>query len=105
MSAGCRIGRVRYKAGGAQLVLLQAPEERSRQRCLQMVRETVDAAEDVGGWAFVVWGPDGASVAAVGVPRSNIPSILVPDFVRNRLLAYRREDWTLETVNDQWGAP
>lgn len=70
---------------------------------MQLARATIEAAEDIGGFALVIWDPSGSSVACMDVTRSNIPSILVPDFVRNRLLAYRIEGWTMETVDERWG--
>jgi hypothetical protein len=46
---------------------------------------------------FVAWGPDNASVATLSSnDLSKIPSILVGDFVRNRLLAYTIERWVSE---------
>lgn len=55
--------------------------------------------KNVAGFALVAWGPDGSSVAEMQVSKaSNIPSMLVPDFVRNRLLAQKIEDWTLDEV-------
>lgn len=65
---------------------------------LRGVRETLSSHLagdcDIAGYAFVVWGSDNASTADLqcGI-RSKIASIAVPDFIRNRLLAKKREDW------------
>lgn len=66
------------------------------------VANGVDALNsEIAGFAFVVWGKDGTSVCIQRVKDgSMIPSILVPDFVRNRLLAERIEQWTIETINE-----
>ena len=58
---------------------------------------------EIVGCAIVLWGRDGASTSSVWMRAANpIPGILVPDFVRNRLLAQKIKGWTIETVNDQW---
>ncbi len=104
MNTGCRIARVRLK-DGPTVHILPSPEEASRARCLKSIRNTIDKAGDIAGFAFVAWDPQGASICTFNVTRSNIPSILVPDFVRNRLLAERISSWTIEDVNEQWGGP
>lgn len=60
----------------------------------QMMRESKGRVE---GFAVMIWGSDGSTVYAH--TDGSIPSILVPDFVRNRLLASRIEAWTIDTIN------
>jgi hypothetical protein len=74
------------------------------------IRDALDAhGPKVCGFALVVWGEDGRSTADLGThtPESGmvIPEILVPDFVRNRLLACKIEDWTLDSVRGYQAPP
>jgi hypothetical protein len=49
----------------------------------------------VVGFALVMWDADGSSDAACrAYPGSNIPSIAIPDFARNRLLARKIGEWS-----------
>ena len=76
-----------------------------RARFLEDLHEQLGYFEGkVAGYAFVVWDEEGGSSASA-VGTCTIPGILVPDFVRNRLLAYKIEDWTIETVNKSWKPP
>lgn len=56
---------------------------------------------DIAGFAFMVWDKEGASTVKALRFTGAIPTILIPDFVRNRLLAETSEDWTIETINEQ----
>lgn len=57
--------------------------------------------DNVAGFALVIWGSDGGSTCDAQVADgSSIPTILVPDFVRNRLLAQRIEQWTLDDFRE-----
>ena len=47
----------------------------------------------------MAWGSDGGSSCKTFVKDGSIiPTALIPDFVRNRLLAERIEQWTLESL-------
>ena len=87
----------------AELLKLPAPDE-NRQAIEQAVRAVLDAhGFDLAGFAIVVWGEQGTSTADMRTrsPEKTgvvIPSILVPDFVRNRLLGMKIEQWAVETV-------
>lgn len=98
--ARIRIRSVKFKSGG-EIRLLRLPDpEDARRFAENRAKKVIDAYQGlVAGFAFVVWGADGGSTALVSVNEaSNIPSIMVPDFVRNRLLAERIEAWTLDTL-------
>lgn len=49
------------------------------------------------GIALVMWDNDGGSSAVLkAYPGSNIPSIAMPEFVKNRLLASKIFEWAKE---------
>jgi hypothetical protein len=86
----------------ATLLNFPAPNE-NRRLIEKRIRAVLDAhGSDFTGFALVVWGPTGRSTADLGVDSASsktiIPEILVPDFVRNRLLAVKIEDWTVDTI-------
>lgn len=95
-----RLRAVRFKNGGEIRVLPQ----NTREDDIRFVRERVERVIEVhngrvAGMAVVVWAPDNSSTVTLTVnDSSKIPSIMVPDFVRNRLLAERIESWTLEDI-------
>lgn len=100
MNARVRIGKVTLKRDGP--VVLLRPPKNNRQAADDRIRKCLDAqGTDIAGFAFVVWGSDMKSVAELQVWDNPIPSAVVPDFVRNRLLADRIETWTLETLRNQ----
>lgn len=106
-SARTRIGRVKLK-GGADLKVFPGLENTDRRYVEKDVRGVLDshmrsADARIAGFAFVVWDVDGTSTCIASVnDGSTIPAILVPDFVRNRLLPDRIERWTIDTVNEAW---
>jgi len=103
MSARVAIRRVRFKSGG-EVHLLQPTQDRGRAHVERQVRDCLDMTDDVAGAAFVVWSADGGSTASIYTSSaSRIPSILVPDFVRNRLLAMKIIDWTIDDINTSNG--
>lgn len=66
---------------------------------MRETRDMIDGMTKEGrpvvGFAMVMWDSENASNAACkAYPGSSIPSIAVPDFVRNRLLAQKIEDWS-----------
>jgi hypothetical protein len=95
-----RLRSVRFKNGG-ELRLLPT---QTREDDVRFVRERVERVIDthtgrIAGVALVVWAPDNSSTVTLSVnDSSKIPSIMVPDFVRNRLLAERIESWTLDDI-------
>lgn len=96
-----RLRRVRFK-DGRTLDVFRSPSAEDEHRFVREKVAEVLAVHSgrIAGMAFVVWEPDCSSTCVVSVnDSSTIPSILVPDFVRNRLLADRIERWTLDTVD------
>lgn len=105
MSAHVRIGRVRLKSGG-EVRLLPLVRHEGRDAIMRSVRACLDEQVDPAGFAFVVWDADLSSSASHwSGPGSGIPSILIPDFIRNRLLALQIERWTIDSVNQSNGYP
>ncbi len=50
--------------------------------------------EPIVGYAVVLWVADGGSIAVARAGEgSTIPSVALPDFARNRLLAAKIEEW------------
>ena len=99
MHPGCRIGTVTLKDSGFRVVRLSDGPERTRRAVMRETRDMIQTMTEDGlpvvGFAMVMWGADGSSHAACrAYPGSNIPSIAVPDFVRNRLLAAKIEEWS-----------
>lgn len=102
-TARVRIGKVRLKNGPVILRLPTHNERRTKMaqewvKCVLDAHVTADASVD--GFAFVVWDRDGASTCKM-IAGGGIPSILIPDFVRNKLLADKIEDWTLMTISER----
>jgi hypothetical protein len=96
--AGCRIGSVTLKESGLRIVRLSSGPERTRRAIMSETREMLDGmvadGRPVVGFAMVMWDCEGHSDAACrAYPGSNIPTIAVPDFVRNRLLASKIVEW------------
>lgn len=94
----CRIGTVTHKASGFRVVRLSDGPERTRRAILTETRDMIDNmtadGRPVVGYALVMWDADGGSDAACrAYPGSNIPSIAIPDFARNRLLARKIYEW------------
>ena len=95
---GCRIRSVRDKASGFVLHLLTPQTQRARISFLREMRELVDECqtnnEPIVGYAVVLWVADGGSIAVARAGEgSTIPSVALPDFARNRLLAAKIEEW------------
>ncbi len=96
---GCRIRSVRFKATGLVLHRLQDRTDEARVSFLRDMRWLVDAAQQDGrpivGYAVVMWDADGGSSASLRAGRgSTIPSIAMPEFVKNRLLAEKIIEWS-----------
>ena len=78
-----------------------------RKRIDERIKTLLDNQfEDGGsltGFALVVWGADGTSCADMMSSGGVTPEIMIPDFVRNRLLAEKIEHWTIDSVNRSQG--
>lgn len=99
-TARVRIGKVTHK--GSNLAVLRNAKSEDHGVIIHHVSQAIDAMKncDVAGMAFILWDIEGTSVVKQLVKDgSRIPCILVPDFVRNRLLADRIEEWTIEIIN------
>lgn len=96
---GCRIRSVRDKKSGFVLHQLQAGTDQARVSFLRDMRSLVDTAQSDGrpivGYAVVVWDAENGSSASLQVGRgSSMPSIAMPEFVKNRLLASKILEWS-----------
>ena len=105
-SARIRLRSIRYKDGRAQLRVLYPPEPfdysaDAAKRCQATIQALADEGSNIAGYALVVWAGCGKSAVSFAAnDASAIPSILIPDFVRNRLLAERIESWTLSGMEE-----
>lgn len=75
---------------------MESDTPRKRAATLSKVREVLETQGNVSGYAFVAWGGDGMSTAYMFCGPGSFPSIYAPDFVRNRLLALKVEEWTMD---------
>jgi hypothetical protein len=102
VTAHCRIGRVRLKSGADLRVLRTMASDHHvgfKRRACQVLDYAGSACV---GYAVVAWARDGKSWCDIqAADGSRIPCALVPDFVRNRLLAEKIEEWTLETLGSR----
>lgn len=98
-----KLRSVKLKTGGGEIRMLPANPDAALDRAYVMRRvgqvvETLDGP--VAGFAVVVWGPDNKSTALMNVAaNSKMPLMMIPDFVRNRLLADQIERWTIADIN------
>lgn len=95
-----KLRSVRWKAGG-HLILLNTPNTDLADRLVNSAALMAASGHRIAGYVMVAWAADGTSWSTCRVGRASaIPSVLVPDFVRNKLLAQRIEDWTIESINE-----
>lgn len=95
-----RLRSVRLKNGGALIRVLRPEQSGDRLKVEELVRETLSvASSDIDGFVFMVWDRTGASTCAQRT-KGNIPSIYVPDFVRNRLLGQTITNWALDDFKE-----
>ena len=98
MSAA-RIRSVRFKDGRADLRILYRPDHREVLK--RRIAKIMDASPDIAGVAIVVWSADNRSAAMLAVDGSSkIPTMMVPTFVKNRLMTERILEFTLEALDD-----
>lgn len=83
-----RFGKISLKSGG-EVRLLGAAPDGVRARVEKRLRSCLDEMDDeIVGYAFVVWSSDGTSVADLEITdASRLPRSLVPEFVKQRLVA------------------
>lgn len=96
---GCRIRSVRDKKSGFVLHRLQPQTDAARVSFLQDMRWLIAVAQHDGrpivGYAVVLWDADLGSTASLRAGQgSTIPSIAMPEFVKNRLLAEKITEWS-----------
>lgn len=98
-----RLRRVRFKDGRTIEVFRPKPDpcEFPNDYIIGEVEECLAVQSDnTAGFAFICWSKDGASTCQIKTDGS-IPSIYVPDFLRNRLLAHQIEKWTIQEIHDR----
>lgn len=97
---GCRIRSVRKKGQefGPKLMIFPNQGEIMRRRVLDQVKEVLSGhGDDIAGMAFVVWASDNGSTASLrGGPSSSVPIIAMPEFIKQRLIAEKIDDWSKE---------
>jgi len=94
----------RYRPKGSHLWVMCFPEAQQRRgadlwdRCRRLVNDHCLSSGDISGFALVIWHENGATTADVA-NWGNLPGILIPDLVRNRLLGDKIEQWTIDRIN------
>lgn len=92
-----RLRRITYKDGRSVTVIRPTKNFPDRIWIESHIRDLLDShGDDISGFAIVVWDKSGASTARMQSVHPSIPVIYVPDFVRNRLLALKIEEWARE---------
>lgn len=91
-------------AKAVKVVKIDAIRQRRQRKNIETsIAKVLDGQETcpggLAGFAIVVWGLDGSSTAALATDGGVTPTILIPDFVRNRLLGEKIEAWTIESIN------
>ena len=98
-AARVRIRTATLKSNGLRIVCLKNGHERTYDSIMSEMRELLDSmrehSQPAVGFAIVAWSADTMSWAtARSYPGSSIPAIMVPDFVRERLMAERINEWS-----------
>ena len=93
-----RLRSIRYKDGRGSLRVVPDFRDKDRPIVEAHIKQMLDIqGNDIAGFAFVVWGADKRAMAySSSNSRSVIPPIMVPDFVRERLLAEKIMEWSRE---------
>ncbi len=102
-TARVRISRYRPHGSHLWVVCLETNQDKIKKSMKNRIDSVVEMHTDsckVNGFVVMIWDNDGTSTCDAVNFEGNIPGILIPDFVRNRLLAQKIETWTLETLRD-----
>lgn len=105
-----RIRVRRYKPKGSDLWVVCIHESAMnsvRAEVLTRCREAIllHGDDEIAGFAIVVWDKNSESTADLENFSGHIPSGLIPDYVRNLLLAERLESWAVARVKRLLGLP
>lgn len=95
---GCRIRSIRPKDGSAKILVMPDHATEDRIACLRRVREILDQqGRSLAGVAFVAWDSNMCSSAFIAAAsHSRIPVMAMPEFIKNRLIAAKIEEWSNE---------
>ena len=91
-----RIGRIIMHDGGADVRII-APSSAERETRASISEAIGLMRGDITGYAFVAMDSGGGTVSAYKAP-PGIPSILMGDLLRAKLIASITERWTLESL-------
>lgn len=103
-----RLHSVRFKDGRAPIEVIR-PRYSTASVAEKLATASGRMIECLGsavpvGYVLVCWEANGQIRSMrMGSNGNPIPSILVPDFVRNALLADTTEDWTIDAINKSRG--
>jgi hypothetical protein len=98
--ARLRVRSVRMKNGGASIRVLRDTYDYAADVRGQVLECLSAQGPDIAGFSFVVWGRDGGSTCAARANmRSQIPPIMIPEFVKARLMAEEIVKWSVEAVD------
>lgn len=102
MDPHCRIGRIRMKAGGAEVRVFERPRSGLPDKLRRNVETLIGYFPDMAGFAIVCWGADASWSRATGDSgKSPITLTLMPSFVAEVL----RRDVTDDVVCDRLDLP
>ena len=89
MSAGCRIGRVKFKSGG-ELHIIHADTSTRRHELMADINQTLDDMKgfELHGFAFVVWGEEGANGSNAHAWGGLIARSMIPEWARAILISH-----------------
>jgi hypothetical protein len=87
-----RLRRIRMKSGGAELEVLRqeylSDKAHIADRTAALIETFFSDEKLAAGFALIIWNPDGGHLIAESTfVNSPIPKAVVPDFMRNALLA------------------
>ena len=100
MSSHCRIGKIRMKAGGAEVKVLEgAPRTEVESSLLRTVRSTISSftGVELAGYALVAWDDHGATSSAVcSLPHSPYSPQAIPLHAYTTLINHLSDEQAAE---------
>ncbi len=108
--ARTRVSRVRFKSGGEVRVLPPPVVDPVRREAEEGLRRMLDCpnAGRPAGYAMVLWDAKGGSQCGYWSgpgPTWPVPQVMIPDYVRARLLLAIATQWSKEDTRQMMGFP
>ena len=97
-SARVAIRKYRMKDSGLTVYRMPDTTQRDREYIEDKIRDVLDGhGHEIAGMVFMVWDKEMSSTCLHRVKRGcPLPEILIPDFVRERLMAEKIGEWSNE---------